>query len=140
MFIIPYLYDRVQKNQMTIHRIQLLTIGGSMVWEEAVLSSIEEPILHPNGIYLTSKPVQINHLLLCEVDPQKTDLHDFYTWDEIDEPNQEIFCWRTFYLMESNQKGWLSMPSKETVGPYPCKDLCEMILHRHCGPNVKEVI
>lgn len=127
-------------NQMTIHRIKILTIGGSMAWEEDTISLIEESVLHPNGIYLTSEPTQIHHLLFCEVDPQKTDLHDFYTWDEINQLDQETFCWRTFYMMESNQKRWLSMPSKEKLGPYPCKELCERILRRHCDQDVKEVI
>lgn len=138
MLIIPYLYNHVQMNQILIHRFHVLTIGGSILWEEPSSMDVEQEILHTNGIYLQHPPQYLNdHVVLCHVDPEKTTLDDFYKWEEIDPMDRETFCWRTFYTMESNDRGWLTMPCKEKVGPYTCNDLCNMILsHEH----VKKVI
>lgn len=115
-------------NQMIIYRIQLLTIGGLELWEEDSSLDMEESILKPNGIVLRSPPVCMNELSLCEVDPNQTDLSDFYKWDELDKPDHETFCWRTFYRMESRQNGWMSMPTNERSGSYSWKQILDLIL------------
>jgi hypothetical protein len=90
MFIIPFIHKTKQVNTMTIHTIQVLTVGGTTLWKENPSLALEADILHPNGIYLDKKPFQWNDVHFCSVDTNKTDMNDFYQWSEI--PNPVIEC------------------------------------------------
>jgi len=122
MFIIPFIHKTKQVNTMTIHTIQVLTVGGTTLWKENPSLALEADILHPNGIYLDKKPFQWNDVHFCSVDTNKTDMNDFYQWSEI--PKQsDIFCWRTFYTFGNMHvcDSWLPIPSQ--LEPYPCHEL-----------------
>ena len=122
MFIIPFIHKTKQINSMTIHCIQVLTIGGTTLWKENALFQLEADILHPNGIYLNRTPFQWKDAYFCSVDTNKTVMDDFYEWSEI--PKQsDMFCWRTFYTFgdKSACDSWLPIPSQ--LEPYSCHDL-----------------
>jgi len=111
---------------MVIHMIKILTIGGTTLWKEDQSLAVETDILHPNGIYVEAKPFQWKDAYFCKVDTSKTEMNDFYQWDEI--PKQsDMFCWRTFYAFgnELTCDSWLPIPSY--LEPYPCKDLFRCI-------------
>ena len=111
---------------MTIHVIQILTIGGSTLWKESSSLSLEADILHPNGIYLNTKPILWNDIYFCSVDTTKTEMNDFYEWTEI--PKQsDMFCWRTFYTFGDNTNcdSWLPIPVQ--LDNYSCHDLFTVI-------------
>jgi len=128
MFIIPFIHKTKQLNAMTIHTIQILTIGGTTLWKENASLAVESDILNPNGIYLAAKPFQWKDVYFCKVDTHKTDMNDFYEWSEI--PKQsDMFCWRTFYTFGTMNvcDSWLPIPSQ--LEPYPCQELFTHICH-----------
>ena len=122
MFIIPFIHKTKQVNTMTIHAIQVLTVGGTALWKENASLAVEADILHPNGIYLDKKPFQWKDVYFCSVDPCNTDMNDFYQWTEI--PKQsDMFCWRTYYMFGNIHAcdSWLPIPSQ--LEPYTCQEL-----------------
>ena len=131
MFIIPFIHKTKQVNNMIIHVIQVLTIGGVTLWKENASLALEADILHPNDIYLEAKPFQWKDVNFCKVDTHKTDMNDFYQWTEI--PKQsDMFCWRTFYTFGNQQAcdSWLPIASQ--LEPYTCQDLFSRICHQEC--------
>ena len=101
MFIIPFIYTKKQLSSITIHKFDILTIGGNEFWKEEieVKSNIElyiEKILESNEIYLTKPIISNKDYYYCQVDSSKIDWSDYYYWKDI--KDEQIFCWRTFYL------------------------------------------
>jgi hypothetical protein len=142
MLIIPFVYFHVTIQSMLIHRYKVLTIGGSLLWTEMDHLDLQKDILEPNGIVLKSDPFVIeNKIVLCEVDTEKTDMNDFYLWDEIGVTNTDTFCWRNLYTIgtQENEQDWLSIPCIEHIGPYSCKEICSMILEHQSHLNDKNV-
>ena len=114
---------------MQITIFQLLTIGGTLLWKEDDSLQLEEDILHPNGIYLQGSLIKHNHIYLCPVDATQTNLSDFYQWKELEQGDTETFCWRTIYLAGESKsyRGWLPIPSKETLGQHTIQEVLDMI-------------
>jgi hypothetical protein len=129
MIIIPFIHKVKQFPPMQITMFQIITIGGTMLWKEDSELELESDVLHPNGIYLQSPPIQQGDFYLCPVDPEKTNLSDFYQWTEISPDDTETFCWRTFYITgeSKNYRSWLPIPAKETLGPYSVQEIVDMI-------------
>ena len=129
MFIIPFIHRTKQHSNMTIHIFQILTIGGTTLWKENPTASLEVDILHPNGIYLQGPPIQRNEMYLCPIDPIKTNLTDFYQWNEIQKDDTETFCWRTVYVTgeTNNYRGWLPIPKTETLGAHSFQEIFDII-------------
>jgi hypothetical protein len=128
MFIVPFTHKSKLLNNIHVTMFQILTIGGSALWNEA--SSNPTELLHSNGIYVLSKPVKIKDLYLCHVDTTKTQMSDFYKWNEISIDDQDTFCWRTFYTFgkEDGYYSWLPIPEQPTFGKYKYKDIFDMII------------
>jgi len=129
MIIVPFIHKVKQIATMQITIFQLLTIGGTLAWREDDSLDLEEDILHPNGIYLQGPPIKKNNIYLCPVDPEKTNLNDFYQWKELEKSDTESFCWRTIYLTgePKSYRGWLPIPSKETLGQHTIQEVLDMI-------------
>jgi hypothetical protein len=133
MFIIPFIHRTKQLSNMTIHIFQILTIGGTTLWKENPIASLETDILHPNGIYLDQPLIKRKDVMLCSVDPKKTDMNDFYQWNELPKES-DTFCWRTFYTFgdkipnDTNYHNWLPVPSQERMEPYLCEEVFDMIM------------
>ena len=51
MFIVPFIHNVVNHNNIKIHNIKLLTIGSKYLWEEDNNLDIDTDILNPNDIY-----------------------------------------------------------------------------------------
>jgi hypothetical protein len=103
--------------------------------EECTLENVSE-ILHTNGMYLSAEPMKWNEIILCPVDIQKTNMVDFYRWEELPE-SHEMFCWKTVYILgsEPHTHNGLALPN-ETVGAYSYTELVD-VLHQSSKPSVR---
>lgn len=132
MFIVPFIYKVSKQNNMTIHSIHILTIGGTQLWEEEPQLRIKEDVLEPNDIYGKGDVLAVKQFRLCEVDTNRTQIADFYKWKELPLHDQETFCWRDFYFFagpnEHAKDSWLDVPSKEYMGSVPVSSLVSHIL------------
>lgn len=124
MFILPYVYHTHVLPHTTIHVFSLLTVGGHALWKEEGHLRVTEEILHPNGLF----PIQCTpykDVICCELDSSKINWSDYYEWAEMDpQPNTELFCWRTFYLLGSPPVG---CPSSERLSPYTYQELLTLL-------------
>lgn len=119
MFIIPFTYHKtiLENHKIFIHRFTILTIGGKQLWMENDSLHPIHDILQPNQIYLEKPPIKYNNYYLCQVDIKKTNLNEFYKWEEIELKEEECFCWRTFYTFgtELDLSNWLPIPKNESL-------------------------
>ena len=130
MLILPYIHEIVKQNNLDIHTIKLLTVGGKNIWEESEKLDIDNDILNPNDIYRKGEIIKIKkHLQLCEVDVDKTQINDFYKWDEISINDSDTFCWRSiYYFLDTNKDSWLNIPDNEKIGNYKLDEIIKTIL------------
>jgi hypothetical protein len=139
MFIIPYIYKIKTQNNIKSHIIQILTIGGNELWEEASSLDIQTDILIPNSLYSTSTPftqLKGQNIYMCEIDTDKTTLSDFYNWNEINISDSDTFCWRTFmYITDLNNNIWLPIPKSEKLSNFRIKDLIDAVLSSNKCPT-----
>jgi hypothetical protein len=108
MLIVPYIHKVTNQNNINIHSIRILTIGGKQIWEEKDSLNIDKDILNPNDIYRKNDIIKIDKkLILCEVDMEKTNINDIYKWSEIDINDNETFCWRDYiYFIGNDNENW----------------------------------
>jgi hypothetical protein len=132
MFIVPFTHSVINNNNFEVNVIKLLTIGGKQLWEEKTSLHIDNDILNPSDIYRKSPIIKYDkNLQLCEVDIEKTNISDFYKWDEVDINDTETFCWKTFYYFTgSNRLSWLDVPDNEKIGKYNIGDLIKTIVQK----------
>lgn len=132
MLILPYTHSVVNNNNLDVNVIKLLTIGGKTLWEEKSSLHIDKDILNPNDIYRKSTTIKFDKSLqICEVDIEKTNISDFYKWEEISLNDNETFCWKTYYyLTGSNNMSWLEIPDSEKIGSYKIKDIVKSIVQK----------
>jgi len=132
MLILPFIHNKVNQNNIEIHSIKVLTVGGREIWEENNKLNLDKDILNSNDIYRIGLPIKFDkQLQLCEVDITKTNINDFYKWDEIDYEDREMFCWRTYiYLNGDGNTNWLEIPVSEMLGKYYIKDLVDKIMKK----------
>jgi hypothetical protein len=107
---------------MTIDSFTILTIGGTMLWntEETTSQSVKQ-LLAENDIAIHSLQKQ-KQIFLCKVDTEKTNMADFYKWNEV---TDSTFCWRTLYTFGQNQR-WLPHPT-EYISDYTYEEICTML-------------
>lgn len=132
MFIVPFIHKVVNQNTLEINVIKLLTIGGSELWEEDNKLNVDKDILNPNDIYRTKLQLKLNkQVSLYEVDVEKTNISDFYKWEDITPENEETFCWRTFiYLQDKTGANWLEIPETERLGKFLVRDVIKTIIQK----------
>jgi hypothetical protein len=125
------MYKVTKENNMKIHCIQLLTVGGTSLWEEAKGTSLK--VVEENDLYRkedSTVMVLPNEVHLCEIDPQKTKIQDFYQWNELSTADDSTFCWRHFFYLEGDkQECWLHAPGEETLSKVPVQRILETIVH-----------
>ena len=131
MFILPFIHEVVSHAPLDVHTIKLLTIGGRDIWEEADGLKINKDILNPNDIYAKSKPIKLDKALrLYAVDTSKTNIADFYKWNEISGTDRETFCWRSFVYLVADNDSWLTIPASERLGKYMVNDIVRAIIEK----------
>jgi hypothetical protein len=134
MFIIPYIRKTTTHNNVLVNVIKILTVGGRYLWEEPDELNICKDALEPNGIFITTTPYTIPYLAscyLCEVDPIKTTLTDFYKWEELPITDEETFCWKTYtHLTDSDKNTWLPIPNMNLLSNYKVSSIISAILNQ----------
>ena len=117
----------IQSMQITM--FQILTIGGTIAWNESSSLHLEHDILEPNGIYIKGSPIKKKDAYFCCVDTDQTIMGDFYKWEELPKEDKETFCWRTFYIIgdAASYRSWLPIPDQEQIRPYSCRELFDSI-------------
>ena len=132
MFIIPFLHNVIKQNDIFIHTIKILTIGGKAFWEENNSLDIDKDILNANDIYRKGRVCKLNkNVSLCEVDVSRTNVDEFYKWEEIDFEDKETFCWRTFIqIVDKNNHNWLNIPDDIQFGAQSLKDAISLIIQK----------
>lgn len=132
MFIIPFIHNIFKETQsnINIHTIKILTIGGKQLWEENNNLDIDHDILIPNDIYRIGDISKIGkNLKLCKVDTSKTNINDYYKWEEISINDTDTFCWRTYIqIIDNNNYNWLNIPDNEKLGKILLRDIIDAII------------
>jgi hypothetical protein len=130
MLILPFIHNVKSNANLNVHTIKFLTIAGQSMWEEMDGLRINKDILNPNDIYRKSKTIKFdNKLRVCEVNTDKTNISEFYKWEEITLNDNETFCWKTYYYFTGlDNVCWLNIPETEKIGDYKVKDLIQRII------------
>ncbi len=133
MFIIPFTHTSItQHNTIKLNIISILSVGGQELWEEYDTNDIYTSFLEPNGLYTTNTPTikfKGQDIYICEIDQERTNLQDFYKWDEIPISDSETFCWRTFiHITDLSDNIWLPIPASEKMSNFKVQDIIHTIL------------
>ena len=124
MFIVPY-YKSVDSS-WTRYSL-FLSNGGKELWSiaDTVKPAQIKTILKKNDLVVAGAPVKLGSCYFVEIDTTKTNLAEFYTWEEVDFPSGSEDCWRT-----------LSMPT-DLLG---CGVFCSQFWTATALPEVSTVI
>lgn len=134
MFIVPYTHNIITQTQnnihVNIHTIKILTIGGKQLWEENNKLDIDNDILIPNDIHRKGNIIKLGkNIKLCEVDSYKTNINDYFKWDEININDNDTFCWRTYIqIIDNNNYNWLNIPEAEKFDKILLRDIINAII------------
>jgi hypothetical protein len=103
MKVLPFI---LKTNQGTLARTNLslfLAHGGKGFWQteqpSVARDELEKEYLVLNGLI----PKQIwmeQEIAYVQIDAEKTNLNDFYTWEEAYKHPQKPECWRSFYFFK----------------------------------------
>jgi hypothetical protein len=132
MFIVPFTHNIVKHNQnnINIHIIRILTVGGRQLWEENSKLDVDNDILIPNDIYRTGDIIKFGrNIKLCKINTNKTNINDYYKWDEISINDTDTFCWRTIIqFIDINNNNWLNIPYNEKIDRFLLNDIINTII------------
>jgi hypothetical protein len=132
MLILPFIHNIVDNSTLKVNTIKFLIIGSQNLWEEKNSLHIDNDILNPNDIYRKSTPIKFDKILqLCEVNTEKTNIGEFYKWEEVLLDDKETFCWKSYYYFSGNDDiSWLNIPETEKIGNYKVKELIRAIVQK----------
>ena len=115
MKLVPYTYQAQKRLNKQIHTIRVL-LEGTQIWTESdLLSDPATQALEPNGLFASQTWTDADlHFFL--IDSVKTDLSSMYDYREC-EPDTEILCWNTFYLITEDHGAWIdtTIPFLNTI-------------------------
>jgi hypothetical protein len=139
MFVVPFTHTVKTEKNIIVNVIKILTIGGNDLWEETSDMDIQSDILIPNGLFSFDRTPPSNgvatpifklkglDIYMCEIDSNRTNIADFYKWEEISD--SETFCWRSFYhITDLNNNIWLPIPDNEKISNFKIIDIINAIL------------
>ena len=97
MFIVPY-YKSVDSS-WTRYSL-FLSNGGKELWSiaDTIKPAQIKTILKKNDLVVAGAPVKLGSCYFVEIDTTKTNLAEFYTWEEVEFPSGSEDCWRTFSM------------------------------------------
>ncbi len=133
MFIVPFIHKAVNENNMSVNSIDILTIGGKTLWEESNTLDIDKDLLNANDIYRKENIIEMDKdIKLCEIDINKTNVKDFFKWNEIDLGSDDLFCWRNYIYVTNNKKKdvWMDIPEKEKLSDISVKNIIFQIMNQ----------
>lgn len=106
MKVLPFVLKEIQGRKLKTYRLSVFFAnGGHSLWEVD-----HENDLEMNEIY-TVKIIKEKNIYFCQVDPTRTRLEEFYSWEEIQEDpkKKSLECWRDYYFFFDSSGGeWWS--------------------------------
>jgi hypothetical protein len=114
MKLVPFIHRQKQVNSFWVSELQLfLSHAGRSVWKTEEPGSLPsktilEEYCEPNGFFIKNVHMDTQqNIAYVEIDPEKTKLCDFYTWEEALQQSTKPECWRTFFFMkDKNNEHW----------------------------------
>jgi hypothetical protein len=106
MKLVPFFLTKHVQNSFTIVSLSLfLSHAGKSLWttdESGALSAskILEDYCEPNGFVVESIRMEDTSLAFVQVQPEKMNLADFYSWEEALQTPSKPECWRKFYFIQ----------------------------------------
>lgn len=117
MKLLPFVLKQKHTSSFTVSSLSLfLTHAGKGIWkteEPGVVSLevLERDYCEPNGLVLSHAFLDAETTTAyLQVDPAKTSLSDFYTWEEALAKPTKPECWRTFYFFEDKEEAFWWSP------------------------------
>jgi hypothetical protein len=136
MKVLPfYLKQKQSKGQLCMTKLSVfLANGGRVCWQTdektVTKEQLVEEYLEPNGLV----PLNIymeNSMILVQIDPEKTILDNFYTWEEVYQKKQRYECWRNFYFFKDTMNAeWFTPKDTNDLDDGSIQEYYEDIL-RH---------
>jgi hypothetical protein len=103
MKVLPFILKQKQASLTMTNLCLFLAHGGRTFWQtdESSLSQqeLEQEYLLPNGL-IPKKIYFKNNIAYVWIDIDKTNLQDFYSWEEASKHPEKPECWRSFYFFE----------------------------------------
>lgn len=118
MLLLPY-------RRLSSTSFQILVIGiQSSIWNEPTVTDAIQGALEPNGIFL-SGPIEYisvgsERLCLAPIDPIKTQVEDYYLWEEV--IDEDTFCLRTLHILDA-----IPPPVDAVLSPIPLSTVLQAL-------------
>jgi hypothetical protein len=112
MKVLPFFLKHKTKSLAITNFTVFLSHSGKSVWQTDESSvtekQLQEEYLQPNGFVDTNIHFT-PQIVYVEIDPFKTPLHDFYTWEEANQLQKKVECWRSYYFFkDATGADWFS--------------------------------
>lgn len=108
MKLLPFVLTAKQTEKFTIYTLSLfLSHAGKSLWDvpgSLSKATIQSEYCEENGLYPTFVNIDnSNQVAYIHIDTKKTNLSDFYTWEEALQKGGKPECWRKFYFIQDSQ-------------------------------------
>ena len=107
MKLLPFILAKKEVNAFHITSVNVfLSHAGKSVWKteepgNIPIQSILQEYCEPNGIYVLQWYIDLpNQTVFLLVDPTKTNVSEFYTWEEAIQQQTKPECWRRYYFIQ----------------------------------------
>jgi hypothetical protein len=150
MKLLPFFVTQKKTEFFRIWKLSVfLNHAGKSVWESdspGLLSSqqISSEYCEPNGFAVDNIRVQKESKVayIC-INPEKTNLSDFYSWEEALARSDKPECWRSFYfIQDSDSLLWWSpkdLIEGEVQGLGNIQDIFEEIMRSKDSLQIKSI-
>lgn len=116
MKLVPFFLTKKERNHFHITTLHLfLSHAGKSIWKTdesgfVPLQTIMEDYCEANGFVVKRSFVDTSkQIVYLEIDPEQTNLSDFYTWEEALTKSLKPECWRHFiFVKDAEQADWWS--------------------------------
>ncbi len=116
MKLLPFILAKKEVHPFHILSVNVfLAHAGKSVWKTEELGnipiqSIVSEYCEPNGIYIVNSHLDTaNQTAYLLVDSTRTNVSDFYNWEEALQQQAKPECWRRFYFIQhTNGANWWS--------------------------------
>ena len=117
MKLFPYLLTKKEGTLTKTKLTVFLAQGGRRLWETNETTITQRELLE---YYLEPNDLHADHIhfakdiIYIKINPEKTKLDEFYSWEETNKMQQKPECWRNFYFFtDENNASWFSPKSSQ---------------------------
>jgi len=112
MKLVPFWIQRTHRGTLSVLKINVfLAVAGKRVWKSEESGDLSEDTLRndycePNGLAVL-RAWREPGIAYLQIDPSKTSLSEFYSWEEALAHPSKPECWRPFYwIVDPEGKEW----------------------------------